>query len=185
MTLHKSLPKFSDNSYAHFVTTRTYRNYPYFKDKKFCRILVEELEFYSERYGFTLIGYVIMPNHLHLLLWWDVGEKPKLSISKIMNSIKAMTSKRIKRYLFYGGSVKYVGRLPDVRQPTRRTFKLWQPGFYDFNIYSEEKLLEKLSYIHSNPMKAGLVSSPGNYKWSSYAHYFSVNINGETHVQNL
>ena len=123
--LYKSLPKFNDTSCAHFVTTRTYRSYPYFKDEKFCKILTEELEFYSEKCGFTLVGYVIMPDHLHLLLWWDKEEKPNLSISRIMNSIKTMTSKRVKRYLFYDSSVEYEGRSPDVGRPTRGLFKLW------------------------------------------------------------
>ena len=170
--LYKKLPKFDDNSYAHFITTNTYNNYPYFKDEESCQIIVGELQFYSRKYGFALIGYVIIPDHLHLLVWWDKEEKPNLSISKVMNSIKTMTAKRIKRRLFYNGDIKYMGRLTDVGQLTRRPFRLWQPGFYDFNIYSEEKFLEKLNYIHSNPVKAGLVSSPERCKWSSHKDYF-------------
>ncbi|MBE0415464.1 MAG: transposase [Dehalococcoidia bacterium] len=173
MILHKNLPKFDDNSYAHFITTNTYKNYPFFRDEKLSQILLEELEFYSRKLAFALIGYVIMPDHLHLLLWRDREEKSELGISKIMNRIKTMTSKRAKRYLFYGGGIEYVGRLADVGQPTRVPFRLWQPSFYDFNIYNEEKLLEKLDYIHNNPVRAGLVLSPGDYEWSSYRLYFS------------
>jgi hypothetical protein len=83
-----------------------------------------------------------------------------------------MTSKRAKRYLFYGGDIEYVDKLADVSQPTQGSFRLWQPGLYDFNIFSYEKLLEKLDYIHSNPIRAGFVLSPGDYKWSSYKEYF-------------
>lgn len=89
-----------------------------------------------------------------------------------MNSLKTMTSKRIKRELFYGGDTVYWGRLADIGQPTRRRFRLWQPGFYDFNVYTEEKLLEKLNYMHNNPVKAGLASSPEEYRWSSYKEYY-------------
>jgi len=106
------------------------------------------------------------------LLWWDSEENPKLGISNIMSRIKTMTSKRAKRYLFYGGGIEYVGKLADVGQPTQGSFMLWQPGFYDFNIYSEEKLVEKLDYIHNNPVCAGLVLSSGDYEWSSYRLYF-------------
>jgi putative transposase len=166
--MNKNLPKFNDNSYAHFITTNTYHHYPYFRDEELCQIIAEELEFYSRKYGFALIGYVIMPDHLHLLVWWDKEEKPNLNISRVMNSIKTMTTKRIKRRLFYSGGVKYMGRLADVGQPTRRPFRLWQPGFYDFDIYSEAKLLEKLDYMHNNPIAAGVVSSPECYKWSSW-----------------
>ena len=173
MTLYKNLPKFDDNSHVHFITTNTYKNYPCFQYEELSQILLEELKFYSTKLGFALIGYVIMPDHVHLLLWWDSEEKPKLGISNIMSRIKTATSKRAKRYLLYGGGIEYVGRLADVGQPTPGPFRLWQPGFYDFNIFSEEKLLEKLDYIHNNPVSAGLVLSPDDYEWSSYRLYFS------------
>jgi len=64
-------------------------------------------------------------------------------------------------------------RVTDVGHPTRRPFRLWQRGFYDFNIYSEAKLLEKLDYMHSNPVKAGLVSSPDGYERSTWKLYSS------------
>ena len=76
------------------------------------------------------------------------------------------------------GQAVVVGKLADVGQPTQQVhptqwpFRLWQHGFYDFNIFSDEKLLEKLDYIHSNPVRAGLVLSPRDYKWSSYKEYF-------------
>ncbi|MDD5093582.1 MAG: transposase [Dehalococcoidia bacterium] len=171
MKVHQNLPKFNDTSYAHFVTTRTYESYPCFKNEKLAGILHEELVFYAERYGFHLLGYVIMPDHLHALIWWDAEAKPELAISKIMNSIKTMTSKRVKRQLFYGDGAEYKGSLADVGQATPRHFHLWQPGFYDFNIYTEGKLWEKLEYMHGNPVKAGLASTPSDYCWSSYKDY--------------
>jgi len=119
MILYKSLPKFDDNSYAHFITTNTYKNYPFFRDEGLSQILLEELGFYSGKLSFALVGYVIMPAHVHLLLWWDSEEKPKLGISNIMSRIKTMTSKRAKRYLLYGGGIEYVGGLADVGQPTQ------------------------------------------------------------------
>jgi REP element-mobilizing transposase RayT len=162
--MYKNLPKFNDNSYAHFITMNTYNNYPYFKDEELCQILIEELEFYSKKYGFALTGYVIMPDHLHLLVWWDTEGKPDLSISRVIQGIKGATARRILDLLKGKG-------LEQMLQSTHRNanskphrqnlkYRLWQPGFYDFNIYSQEKLLEKLNYIHNNPVRAGLVSSP-------------------------
>lgn len=63
------------------------------------------------------------------------------------------------------------GSAPDVGHPTRRPFRLWQRGFYDFNIYTEKKLLEKLDYMHNNPVKAGLLLSPDSYEWSTGRPY--------------
>lgn len=184
--LYKNLPKFDDNSYAHFVTTRTHENRPYFRNDEYTDILLEEVRFYSEEYGFDVLGWVIMPEHLHLLLWWDKEEKPGLSISKIMQSIKSGSARRIIDLTKSKG-------LEQVLQPTRGEgrlqatqkdfavskshkrnlkYRIWQPGFYDFNVHSEKKLLEKLNYMHNNPVKAGLTLSPADYRWSSYRKYF-------------
>jgi len=202
--LFRNLPKFDDNSYAHFVTTRTYENRPYFKNEELSNILLKEIRFYSEEYGFEVLGWVIMPNHLHLLLWWDKEEKPKLSVSKIMQSIKSGSARRIIDLMKSKGLEQVLqptrrdGSLEDsqgeqVLQPTHSEgslqatqskeagskshkrnlrYRLWQTGYYDFNIHSEEKLLEKLNYIDNNPVKAGLVPSSCDYKWSSYKKYF-------------
>lgn len=195
VNIRKNLPKFNDNSYAHFVTTRTYENRPYFKDEEFSNILLKEIRFYSEKYGFKVLGWVIMPDHVHLLLWWDKEERPTLTVSKIMQGIKAGTAMRIIGRLKSRGLEQVLqptrrgGRLEDtqgerVLQATHKSgagskshrhnlrYRLWQPGYYDFNVHSEEKLLEKLNYMHCNPVKAGLVLSPNDYKWSSYKKYF-------------
>ena len=186
MILYRSLPKFDDNSYAHFITTNTYKHYPFFRDQRLSQILLEELGFYSGKLGFALIGYVIMPDHLHLLIWWSRDDKQLLDISKIMQVIKGATARRIID-LLRGRSEHLLRPIAIKREqmlsPTRENvspqyhirspkFRLWQPGFYDFNIFSDEKLLEKLNYIHNNPVSAGLVLSPDDYEWSSYKEYF-------------
>ncbi len=200
MSIYKNLPKFDDNSYAHFVTTRTYENRHYFKKEEFSNILLKEIGFYSERYGFAVIGWVIMPDHVHLLLWWDKEERSTLTVSKIMQGIKAGTAIRVigrlksreleqvlsstqEEGVLQPAHIRSEG-LERVLQATQKDvavlkshkrnlrYRLWQPGFYDFNVHSEEKLLEKLNYMHNNPVKAGLVSSPCDYEWSSYKKYF-------------
>src|ERR1035438_8856909 len=50
---------------------------------------------------------------------------------------------------------------------------LWQPRYYDFNVWSEVKRIEKLRYLHRNPVKRGLVQSPEDWAWSSFHHYLS------------
>jgi putative transposase len=161
---------------------------------------LKEIGFYSEKYGFEVLGWVIMPDHVHLLVWWDKEERPTLTISKIMQGIKAGTAMRIigrlkrrgwqqvlpstrEKRVLQPGHMRS-GGLEQVLQATQDNYavlkshkrnlkyRLWQPGFYDFNIHSEEKLLEKLNYMHNNPVKAGLALSPAAYGWSSYREYF-------------
>jgi REP element-mobilizing transposase RayT len=170
---------------------------------------LKEIGFYSEKDGFEVLGWVIMPDHVHMLIWWDKERNPALTISKIMQGIKAGAAMRIVGLLkskglehplqptHREGSLEaiqgeqvlqstHIRRegLERVLQATQRDvagskshkrnlkYRLWQPGFYDFNVHSEEKLLEKLNYMHNNPVKAGLVSSPCDYEWSSYKKYF-------------
>jgi putative transposase len=185
MKIYRNLPKFNDNSYAHFVTTRTYENRPYFKNREISSILWEEIKFYGQKYGFTLLGYVIMPDHLHLLVWWDKEEKPELNVSKIVQMLKGTTARRCIDLLKTQGWEQMLPSTHKERGPqatqnkgaSRKShernlkYRLWQPGFYDFNVYNEEKLLEKLNYMHTNPVKARLVLAPSDYEWSSYKEY--------------
>ncbi len=79
-----------------------------------------------------------------------------------------------------------IHRKADSKSHTQNLkYRLWQPGFYDFNIYSEENLLEKLNYIHGNPVKARLVLSPSDYEWSSYGLYFAEEAESKINAQNL
>lgn len=67
------------------------------------------------------------------------------------------------------GATIFVG-LRFFGEPPRRAF--WQARFYDFNVWSEKKRVEKLNYMHGNPVKRALVESPEQWGWSSYRHYF-------------
>jgi putative transposase len=122
-----------------------------------------------------LLGYVIMPDHLHLLLWWDKEEKAGLSVSKLMQGIKGATARWIINLMRAKGLEQMLqSTLRNANSKSHRQnikYRLWQPGFYDYNVYSEEKFLEKLNYIHSNPVKAGLAPSQENYKWPSWSLY--------------
>lgn len=182
-----TLPKFNETSYVHFVTTKTFENRPIFKDKKCCEILLSDIDFYRNKLGFKLIGYCIMPDHLHLLVWWDVEERKGLTISKIMHDIKNHSARGIVDYLYpvgrrgpltsplkyssgQGTRATHMGRYPSQRMSEQKHY-IWQPSFYDFNIYSDRKLLQKLDYIHWNSVRAGLCEKPEDWSWSSYCFY--------------
>lgn len=185
--VHRNPVRLDGGSHVHFVTTNTDAKRPYFENETFCDILLNELRFYSRKMGFRVLGYVIMPEHVHLLLWWDTDDNPTLSISKVMQAVKGATARRIidsiagrsehplrpvarRRERMLSATQEPLGSESHKRNLRHR---LWQPGFYDFNVYGERMLLEKLDYIHGNPVKAGLVTSPGDYPWSSYRFYVS------------
>ena len=174
---------------AHFITAKTFENKQIFKDDRCCKILLEDIDFYRQRLGFKLLGYVIMPDHLHMIVWWDADEQKDLTISRIMQAIKSHSAKEIVNYLQlgrrkpslspYSKAASEGSPLPDVYYwinngivHTPSVDKIWEKTFYDFNIYSPRKMLHKLNYIHQNPARAGFVSKPTDYLYSSARNYY-------------
>jgi putative transposase len=96
-----------------------------------------------KRYSFVVCGYVVMPEHVHLL----VSEPKKALLSKAIQALKLSVSV----------------------QSRERPF--WQARYYDFNVHNEEKRVEKLRYMHRNPVKRGLAEKPEEWAWSSFQHY--------------
>lgn len=96
-----------------------------------------------------------MLDHVHAMLWFP----DEFQISPCMNKWKDLTSRQIARTYTEFFS-KYWSGLEE-----RET--VWQPRYYDFNIYSETKVHEKLEYIHNNPVRAGLVKEICDWPWSS------------------
>jgi putative transposase len=104
-------------------------------------------------------GFVVMPNHVHAIVWFPEDDQ----ISEFVKEWKKRSSVQIKRLL--RTDLESYGRAINVDEP------VWQAGFYDFNIYSEKKLREKLEYMHNNPVTKGLVTHPSDWPWSSARYY--------------
>ena len=156
-----------------FITTSTYRRARLFLSERFCRCFVRRLERLRQEMKFLLIGWVLMPDHFHLLLKPEAAETTPL----IVKGLKEQTATRILKTLRenpqYPWCQKMLARLrlpPTVHDESH--YRVWQRRFYPFNVYSEKKRLEKLNYMHHNPVKRGLVSSPGDWPWSSWRFYF-------------
>ncbi len=111
-------------------------------------------------YRFTLTGYVIMPEHVHLL----VSEPERKSLSVVMQVLQQSVARNLNRRV---AALERHGqqRLWQAERP------FWQKRYYDFNAWSAFKEREKLRYIHRNPVKRGLVTSPEQWKWSSFRFY--------------
>ena len=137
--------------HLHFITCSCYRRLPLLGTVDFRNLFVKILGEVRDNYGFALTGYVVMPEHIHLLL----SEPVKGTPSTIMQVLKQRVSRSSNRVDPSGQS------LP----------QFWEPRFYDFNVWSQEKITEKLHYMHLNPMKRGLVSHPKEWVWSSFSFY--------------
>jgi putative transposase len=156
-----------------FITTSTYRRAALFLSERFCRCFVQKLVEVRRELNFLFIGWVLMPDHFHMLL----KPQPAATTPLILKGLKAETADRIlktlRQNLQHPWCRKMLTRLrlpPTVHDQSR--YRLWQRRFYPFNVFSEDKIQEKLTYMHNNPVKRGLVSSPGDWPWSSWRFYY-------------
>jgi REP-associated tyrosine transposase len=149
--------------HLHFITFTCYRRLPLLRSVRARNVFVQVLGEVRDRYGFSLVGYVVMPEHIHLL----ISEPAKGTSSTAIQVLKQRVSRRLRR----------------KRQPPAGQLKLnfeggenslprfWQRRFYDFKVWSLKKRVEKLHYMHMNPLKRKLVDHPRDWPWSSFSFY--------------
>jgi putative transposase len=121
------------------------------------------LQAVGARHPFDLWGYVIMPEHAHLLIWPREG----VEIRAILQSLKLPVAQRAIRWL-KEQAPRFLARLLDVQPDGKRAYRFWQRGGgYDRNMRSTRDTHEKLHYIHKNPVRRKLVARPEDWPWSS------------------
>ena len=118
------------------------------------------LEEVREKYRFVVVGYVVMPEHFHLLM----SEPEQGTPSTVMQVLKQRFSHQV---------LKELRKRRGSRQSRlwEESDHVWQRRFYDFNVWTEKKRVEKLRYMHRNPVKRGLVLEPEQWMWSSFRGY--------------
>jgi putative transposase len=139
------LKRFQEDGDCHFITFSCHGRKPYLTEPGAYQTFQKIFEQTRQRHGFRVYGYVLMPEHVHLLL----SEPPKTPLASVLKALKQETAKKLK-----------AGR-----------DHFWQPRYYDFNVFTEGKYLDKLRYIHRNPVTRGLVARPEDWSWSSFCHY--------------
>jgi putative transposase len=157
------LHRYYEAGYSHFITTSCYQRLPLLGSPRNRDLFLRVLEQVRRRYRFTVVGYVIMPEHVHLLLTEPERGNPCV----VMQAIKQGFARRLLSRL---RKKNHCEQLSLWSGPVERG-RIWQPRFYDFVVFSEKKRIEKLRYIHRNPVKRGLVLEPDQWPWSSYRHY--------------
>ena len=161
----KGLRRRYGQGHLHFITCSCYRRLPLFTSARSKNLFVKILGQVRDRYGFSLAGYVVMPEHIHLL----ISEPAKGTPSTVRQVLKQRVTRRLRRKPRKKVSTQQLElRFPETR-PSLPQF--WQPRFYDFNMWSQKKFVEKLQYMHVNPVKRKLVVHPKDWPWSSFSFY--------------
>ncbi len=136
---------------TYFVTSRTWESRALFKTDPACRLFADALISYRDKGSYSLHGFVLMPDHFHVLL----TPAETLSLERVVQYIK-------------GGSARIIG------QELRFKFPVWQRGFSDHRIRDRRDYDTHLRYIEQNPVKKGLADLAGEYVWSSASGQFGM-----------
>jgi putative transposase len=160
----KKLKRYYGNGDLHFITFSCYGQTALLGTARARNIFVSALDEVRKKYRFALVGYVVMPEHVHLL----IGESVQATPSTVVHALKLRVSKRM-----WAGSQKISSSqaLVPLRGDEAALKQFWQRRFYDFNVYSAAKKREKLDYMHRNPWTRKLVTDPKDWVWSSHSSY--------------
>jgi len=156
-----------------FITSSVYWRMKLFDSPRLRGEFVEVLRQLRQEAGFLLIGWVLTPEHFHLL----IKPEPAESTSGIMRELEKRSAQEIisilrenQRHAWRRKMLNGLRLPPTVHCDS--FYRVWQRRFYPYGVYSEKKRLEKLDYMHHDPVKRGLVRSPEQWPWSSYRYYY-------------
>ena len=162
--------KISDGGVVYFITCTVNKWVDVFSRKAYCDIIINSLNFCIENKGLIVYGYVIMSNHIHLLV-----QAKHEDMSDVLRDFKKFTSQTI------------IKTIEENKQESRRscllwlfketdaavkvTYQFWKPDNHPEICYKLPFMWQKLDYIHNNPLRAGLVNKAEDYVHSSAADY--------------
>ncbi|MFI5117154.1 MAG: REP-associated tyrosine transposase [Terriglobales bacterium] len=194
----RGLRRFQESGQSHFITFSCYRRQPKFVNAAVYDLFPPCLEDMRRRFDLRIYGYVVMPEHVHLLL----SEPEHGTLSEAIHYLKLSFAKRLRSRTIAQVSVQKkdanlghrVSAKADANLGHRVSAKadanlghrvsqktdanlghqlgsFWQKRYYDRNVRDAREFMVKLRYLHRNPVKRGLVKEPGDWKWSSFRHY--------------
>ena len=144
------LRRFQQSGQSHFLTFSCFRRQANFSSAETYDLLLQCLENMRRRFALCIYGYVVMPEHVHLL----VNEPKQVSLAGAIHFLKLSFAKQLRS-----------------RRGAVESGSFWQKRYYDRNVRDAREFTIKLRYLHRNPVKRGLVKEPGEWKWSSFRHY--------------
>ena len=155
----RNLRRYQNTGELHFITFSCYQRRPFLRTGRQRDIFLRALEQARRRFSFVVVGYVVMPEHVHLL----VSEPEQGSLATAIQLMK-QTSSRIAHRRRRSPQQELFAEA-EIKSP------LWQTRYYDFNVWTTKKRIEKLKYMHRNPVARGLCRAPEEWRWSSYRSY--------------
>ena len=139
------LERFQRAESLHFITFSCFHRFPFLEAAGAKETIEAVLERTRQRHRARIYAYVLMPEHIHLL----INEPPAIVLAQFLKALKQVTSRKLR------GSRE----------------RFWQDRYYDSNVRGETARSAVVRYIHRNPVTRGLVAEPEDWPWSSFRHY--------------
>src|ERR1700690_959519 len=187
------LRRFQESGHSHFVTFSCRHRQPYFSTAELFDLFVQCLEDMRVRFDVRVYGYVVMPEHVHLLLSEPAGFAQvsaqrtnlghqatvhQVSLADAIHYLKLSFAKRARSVRFGVApvslsqiSAQKTSANLGHRHSSCSCSSFWEKRYYDRNVRDYCEFTVKLRYLHRNPVKRGLARTPEEWKWSSYRHY--------------
>ncbi|NOT00076.1 MAG: hypothetical protein HOP29_05570 [Phycisphaerales bacterium] len=184
-----------DATAAHALTFSCFRRLPFLSRERPCLWLIDALDRARKRYALDVWAYVFMPNHVHLILWprdeWHVradgkhahaeyresmppnreSMPPTFRVQAVLAAIKLPVSRRAVAWVTREAPA-FLPKMLDVQPNGTKTHRFWQRGGgYDRDLHDPGTIHTTIDYIHANPVRAGLVERPEDWRWSSAAYF--------------
>ena len=158
--------RFGDHRQPHFLTCTVVAWLPIFTRPDAVQIVLDSWRFLQTENRMTLLGFVILENHLHFVAAAD-------NLGKEVGDFKSFTAKQLLTLLKRAGAETLLEQLEyfKLRHKVDQHYQLWQEGSQPKEITDDAMLLQKLEYMHNNPVKRGYVDDPAHWRYSSARNY--------------
>lgn len=162
----RSRYKFHEEHYPYFITSTLLEELPLFRKPHIAQILLDQLTFIQKQRAVTLYAFVIMENHFHAIVQ---GQE----LSKKLRLAKSYTARQILEVLVRDGHKHWLNKLKSNKKTYKigRTYQVWEEGLHPKQLSSLAMVNQKIEYIHTNPVSAGFVERPEDWRYSSAQNY--------------
>lgn len=165
----RSRYKIHETDYPYFLTSTIVDGLPLFANPEIAQIVLEGLLFLQESRDVDLFGYVIMENHIHFVAKGD-------NLSEKLKNFKSFSARQIINFLEFGNFHRLLKQLQraKLKHKTQSKYQVWQEGLHPKQITTSDMMVQKIEYIHNNPVKRGYVDLPEHWRYSSGRNYLEL-----------
>jgi putative transposase len=167
----KTCRRYNDVGHSHSLTFTCFHRKAFLSKDRTRLWLIDALSMARERLHFDIWAYVIMSEHVHVLLY---PHQPDYSISRILEAIKLPVTRHAKNYLLHNAP-EALNQMCDRQPNGHNAYRFWQRGGgYDRNLFEPDAIHSEIEYIHNNPVRRGLVEKAEQWRWSSAGWYAGI-----------